>query len=290
MEHAEKYQDEDRKKIIEMWVPAAILLETNLKEDAQILRAEARHRLKKKEGIKVFSRPDQMKAWCDAQNDISYDEVKHLFVDAGTLVPGFSKDGEGIEFFVHSPFVSKTKEINRNDEAIVVQATFNNNRETKIILGSDISHKVWNDIVEVTKYKENEERLEWDLFNISHHCSYLALSEEKGDSETIPDDKIKWMFEDQGHVASTIISTSNPIPTENTDQPPHRQAARYYEKVTDKLGGEFKVTMDHPSTKNPKPMVFTIKDDEGAKLVKTLAPPSIMIGSRKPPRAGYGEG
>lgn len=42
------------------------------------------------------------------------------------------------------------------------------------------------DIVSITQYYNNEDRLRWDLLNIPHHCSYLALSDEKGDNETEP--------------------------------------------------------------------------------------------------------
>ncbi|MDD5282260.1 MAG: hypothetical protein PHF69_06195, partial [Candidatus Omnitrophica bacterium] len=43
LEHAKKYQDEKRIKINELWVPAALIIEEGLKDEAAILRAEARH-------------------------------------------------------------------------------------------------------------------------------------------------------------------------------------------------------------------------------------------------------
>lgn len=290
LKHAKEYQEGKRKKIEELWVPAAVLLEKNLNGEARILRSEARHRLKEKKGIRVFSRPKKMKDWCNEQDDISYEDVKHLFVDAGKLVPGFSLLSEGVEFFAHSPFASGTQNINRNSEAVVVQATFNDKCSTKLILGSDIDSEVWADIVKVTKHFNNANRLEWDIFHISHHCSYTALSSEKGEDETSPMEEVKWLFETKGRNGSRIISPSKPIPVKGTkedkdNQPPHRQAANYYKRVADLKRGEFKVTMEHPNSNKPEPIAFEIDQDSCATLIKKAAT-SAFISTAKPPRAG----
>lgn len=47
------------------------------------------------------------------------------------------------------------------------------------------------DIVATTKFHGNMDRLEWDLFNIPHHCSAYALSDDKGDFETVPKPGVK---------------------------------------------------------------------------------------------------
>src|SRR6476646_798870 len=56
--HAAKYQSADRVKMNEMWVPSAVITEDGVDGDARTIRQEARYRLEKGEGIKVFSRPD----------------------------------------------------------------------------------------------------------------------------------------------------------------------------------------------------------------------------------------
>ncbi len=65
LEHAAKYQGEDRIKIRELWVPAAAILEDGCEDSARIIRQEARHRLKKGSGIRVFSRPKKLKEWLE---------------------------------------------------------------------------------------------------------------------------------------------------------------------------------------------------------------------------------
>lgn len=288
LEHAAKYQSNSRKKIKELWVPAAVLLEENCEDEAHTLRAEARYRLRNKSGIRVFSRPKKMKDWCDQQEDIDYESVKHLFVDAGSLVPGFTLGTNGVEFFVHSPFASESQNIDRNREAITVQATFDDSKNSKLILGSDITNDVWADIVKVTKHFKNDIRLTWDIFHISHHCSYTALSDEKGKTETTPVDEVKWLFEKQGNNRPRIISPSCPIPSEDTDQPPHCQAANYYKKVARNKNGEFLVTMEHPSVSEPEPIRLEIDYFDGVKVAKIAATSAIFFGSTPAPRAGRG--
>ena len=291
LEHAIKYQVGQRKKIKEMWVPASVLLDTQAEEEAKVLKMEARHRLKNKAGILVFSRPEKMKQWCEKQEDISYDDVKHLFVDAGKLVPGFIKDKEGVEFFVHAPFQSESQNIDRNGECIVVQATFDDRCETKLILGADGPNELWEGIVKVTRHFGNESKLNWDIFHISHHSSYLSLSNEKGEDKTDPIEDLKWLFEVQGNNKGRLISASKTIPIkgsdEDNDQPPHRQAAAYYKDVAKDKLGEFLVTMENPSTSNPKPIVVEIDSEDCAKILKLATSSSTFISDKKPPRAGF---
>ena len=66
LEHAKKYQDGDRIKMRTMWVPAAMITEEGPDdEEACILQAEARYRFKAGKDIRVFSRPDRLRKWCE---------------------------------------------------------------------------------------------------------------------------------------------------------------------------------------------------------------------------------
>lgn len=286
--HAQKYQTEGRKKINEMWIPASAILEEECEDESRIIQAEARYRFKEGKQIKVFSKPDKLKDWCK-NNGVDFESRKHLIVDAGTLIPTFKLNDDGIEFFAQSPFISHYEGdvIDRNTAAITLHVTFNNFKNTKLIFGSDINWEVWRDIIRVTRLKNHEERLEWDIFHISHHCSYLALSSEKGNTKTEPISEIKWLFEDKGKEGGNIVSPSKPIPLGYDDtQPPHRQAANYYRDMAAKLNGELKVTMEFPDQNNPEPLVFEIDDVSGFILKKSVLTTSTYIGSNQPPRAG----
>jgi len=290
LEHDSKYQSGNRKKINDLWVPAAVLLQkdADIKHDeGKLLKKEACYRLRNKKRIKVFSSPDKLKDWLK-DGGIKYDEVKHLIVNAGQLVPGWSLDSESIEFFVHSPFAEHVddRDIDRNEACIIVQAVFGNSVSSKLIFGADGLWEVWNDIVDITNYYKRTERLEWDIFHISHHSSYLSLNSEKGKTKTIPTKQIKWLFETQGKEGSLLISPSCPIPADyEATQPPHLQAANYYKDVAGLKKGEYKVTMEHPTKETPETLIIDIDDMAGATIIKATSS-FAFVTNRPAPKAG----
>jgi hypothetical protein len=294
-EHDKIYQSYDRIRISEMWVPAAIIIEDKdtLGEEHAIIQREARYRLRNKKGIRVFSRPGLLKDWL-AKQGLTLDQVSHLITDAGQIVPSFKRDEDGVEFFSHSPFAKRLNErevVDRNSDSLVLHVTFfDYGTETKLILGADSPFDVLSDIVDVTRWHEHEERLEWDMFKLPHHCSYLSLGPDKGKDKTEPIPNVKWLFEDQGKEGAIVVSTSKPIPNEDTDQPPHRQAANYHKDNVQSKNGEFRVTMEFPSISKPEPLVIEIGAG-GAKVVKrNKGGAAVAIGSSAPRAGAENEG
>lgn len=291
LEHATKYQSTGRPKIATLWVPAAVLTESRPDADeACVLQAEARHRFRERTGIRVFSWPDRLEDWCK-RNKIDYEQRKHLVVDAGKLVPGFTLEKDELEFFVHSPHarrLNKREVEDRNDDCLVLQATFSVKGElTRALLLSDAPYELLRDVVQITRdLKDRPHRLHWDILKVPHHCSYLSVGPEKGKDQTEPDADVDWLYQKaQASSVPYIVSTSKPIPTNGSkedkdDQPPHRQAANYYRSVVP--ADHFLVTMEHRSQAEPEPIVFDI-DRFGPTLRKQRAdaPPSVTA-----PRAG----
>lgn len=290
-EHAKKYQSEARVQINTLWVPAAVIVEEAPDEDeARIIQTEARYRLEKGEGIRVFSRPDALKDWLK-EHGLTVGERANLITDAGQLVPEFTATKNSVEFFVHSPFADSLEDgtiIDRNRDSIVVQATFMcESSETKVILGSDVDHEALAQIVTVTKRKKNESRLEWDVFKLPHHCSYLSLGPDKGENKTEPVTEVKWLFEDQGQQGGIVVASCRPIPSVDETQPPHKQAAAYYREVLNVLGGEFIATMEHPRVNRPDKLEIIICEGEGGVTVQRRAISATAIATRtRAPRAG----
>jgi hypothetical protein len=289
--HAAKYQGAGRVGIKELWVPAAVLVEDGCEDETRILREEARYRLKQGKGIRVFSGPGQLTDWLKSQG-LTIAARQHLITDAGNPIPGFDLAADGVEFFVHSPFASRTAggglaAMDRNSDALTFQATFTEGgRETRMHFFSDIDWEVIKSIVQVTEYYKRPERLRWDIFKLAHHCSYKSLGNDKGAEITVPDDEVKKLFETYGQSRGLLISTSKPIPTNDDDvQPPHRQAAAYYQGQATRLGGDFVVTMAHKSALYPEPIVIKI-DHLGAAITKLATVASVAGGSISPPRAG----
>jgi hypothetical protein len=296
LEHADKYRGNGRIKMRELWVPAAMVVEEatggQLQSDRVLLRQEARYRLRKGTGVRIFSKPEMIKEWMGSQG-IDFETRKHLFIDAGSLVPGFSLDKDGVEFFVHSPFVAHTDEGDdlRNSCALIFNVRFiADGTQTDYLAIGDSEHGVLEDIVRITEYHKHMDRLAWDLFNIPHHCSYLALGPEKGETETMPVAAVIKLLK-QGRPGSYLVSSSEPIDNSKSAyaqvQPPHIQARNAYERYLKEVGGrKFLVTMEEPNHANPKPLIFEISGG-GCSWKKTIATGFASAAESRPPRAGH---
>ncbi len=287
LEHAKKYQSAWRKRIGELWVPAAAILEKGLTGEAAVWRSEARHRLKEGKGIRVFSKPSKLADWLESEG-LSLEQRRHLITDAGRLVPGFTCERDGVEFFVHSPFAKHADggTVLRNESALILHATFDvSGRKTRYLMVGDSSWEILEEIVDITRARSRDIRLRWDLYNVPHHCSYLALGPEKGKDYTKPVANVKWLLNQcqQGGIA---VSSSDPIPREDTNDPPHRQAAATYRKaIVDNQGRKFAVTMEHLSTQRPKVLEISV-GARGVTLMQAGAVGVSAVTSSRAPRAG----
>jgi len=301
LRHAKKYQGEDRIKMRQLWVPAAMLLEEadndQQTEEFVLLRQEARHRLLEGKGILVFSKPKALVEWLEpllkerGESALARD---HLFIDAGTIVPGFTLSEDGVEFFCHSPFIKHCDDgdVIRNRASLVFNVRFNADGAYYDYL--EVGDATWEDIediVRTTRYHKNDDRLAWDLYNIPHHCSYLALNEEgqKGEKETQPKPLVKELLL-QGRPDAYIVSCSKPIPDVKDSydqvQPPHIQARKAYERYLKQVNGrKFLVTMEEPNANKPEPMIFEIGSGGVTwKRSTSIGAPAII--ASRPPRAG----
>ena len=139
LKHAEKYQGEERIHILEMWVPAATILESrnDVSTEGRIIQAEARYRLKKADGIRVISEPDALDDWLSRNAD-DPDKSRKLITGAGKTMPGFSFEKDSVEIFVHSPFSYQRDEdnnVDRNDESSVFHLTIKDgSKEVKALI------------------------------------------------------------------------------------------------------------------------------------------------------------
>lgn len=288
-QHSSALQGNERVRMTQLWVPAAVITESrnDLCDDAKLVQAEARHRLRNGGNILIFSQPDCLDEWLQKQG-IDPATRRHLIVTAGTLVPGFSLDQDQVEFFVHSPFASHLNDrdatVVRNDDALAFQATFSHGgRVTRVMFTADIAYEVLGNIVRVTERKDNTERLQWDIFKLPHHSSWKSIGLDKGRDKTEPTEEIDRLYSTYGERYGLIVSTSDPIPTADTDQPPHRQAAAFYREKAGDLSGQYVVTMEHPSISTPKPLVVEI-GSAGYTIVKMGA--SVSPFDQHAPRAG----
>lgn len=286
LEHATKYQGPERIKIDQMWVPAALVVEEGCEDDTKIMRAEARYRFLNKKGIFVFSRPEHLKDWLEKQGK-KLEDYKDMIVDAGKTIPGYTLENQGIEFFVHSPFAKRTDDglLDRNDDCLVIQATVRvNGVDSRFLITADCTWDSWVDIVDITRQRKNDHRLAWDILKIPHHCSYLSMAEEKGETKTTPTPQFEWLLK-QGTNRSVMVSSSWSIPRTTEDQPPHVEAYRRYKDTANELDADLVVTMENPSKDLPARTLITV-DANGPTLKRSFIPAAIAITSTQSPRVG----
>jgi hypothetical protein len=295
LQHDKKYQGKDRIKINELWVPAGMVLEPGTKEnkDSEVIiwRQEARYRLREGKGIRVFSRPQELKKWFE-DNKIDFEAKKHLIVDAGKLVPGFTLKDDQVEFFVHSPFVKHTSggDQLRNDCSLIFQVRFEvEGTRTDYFAVGDAGYEVFEDIVDATKAHKNDDRLDWHLFSIAHHCSYTALGPDKGEKETKPTPKVEELLrhgKPDGYMVSSSLPVSDDREAYKQDQPLHIQARKTYEKYLKEVKGrKLLVTMEEPNASHPVPIEFEVTG-QGLRLGGEAVKGAAAIISSYTPRAG----
>jgi ribonuclease BN (tRNA processing enzyme) len=276
-------QDDGRIKMRELWVPAAAITEEGCLDDAQTIRQEARHRFIKGSGVRIFSRPERLREFCE-RNNIRLEERLHLITNAGELVRGFDDLNApgGLEIFIHNPMAWRLndREVEeRNEDAVVFQAVFREGlTDTKVLFASDVNADTLSHVVQASKAHGHADRLRWHVFKIAHHGSYKSLNcTDKGVDKTTPIEDVRWLCEDQAESHGIMVSTSDIIPGKGSardadPQPPHRQAAAYYEDVAAKIDGQFEVTMHHSPLRNPKPCQISITA-AGASFVAIAAMP-----------------
>jgi hypothetical protein len=282
-------QGNGRFKIAELWVPAAMIVEKDSQDDARLLRQEARYRLRKGYGIRVFSRPQHLADWFKKEG-IPIESRAHLIHDAGNVVsPGPTLAADGVEFFVHSPFGHRQNDqtvIDRNANCLAMQARFSvNGILTDLLILSDVEWESLTAIVDITQKHQNDDRLHWDICKLPHHCSAYSLNADKGKTKTTPTDSIDWLYNNRGNGAMFVCS-SDVIPAGETTQPPHFQAANYYKETICKvIRGEWLVTMSEPSASNPKKIEIEVGTGK-AKHLLTSALGGAALAGRSGPRVG----
>ena len=276
LEHSQEYQKGSRIRIGELWVPAGVITEKGIENaEARVIQREARYRLKQGSGIRVFSCPHSLVEWLEDQG-LSLEERSDLITHAGECIPGFSIKQDGVEFFVHAPFAEASedgKHIVRNETPLVLHATFKvSGHVTKAFFGADVGHEDLAKIVTITLKNGNRDRLEHQVVKLPHHCSYLSLGPEKGSTMTKPVPEVACFYEQFGGSGVILVSSSDPIPETESNDPPHVQAAQYYRYVVGRKDGRFIVTMEHPDRDAPDRLVIDI-GQHGASISEAGRPP-----------------
>lgn len=163
------------------------------------------------------------------------------------------------EAFLHAPFKDDCASA-RNDTSVAMQVTLTDGSGVgHFLLFGDLAYETIMKIFDYSEARGRSERLAWDVLLAPHHCSKKVM---------YVGDEVKFDVLDaiarNGKTSSTVVSSSNPVPTVDTDgaNPPHRAAADRYREIADR----FLCTMEHGSTTAPAPIVFEV-DAAGLRLL-----------------------
>lgn len=295
LDHAKKYQGGVRATIGTLWVPAAMILDKGADatecDECAVLREEARHRLKNNYGVRVFSRPKELESWLNKAG-FTLESRRHLITDAGACAPEFTTPVDGVEFFCHSPFIKHCEggDILRNESGLIFNVRFEiAGQRVQYFAVGDADHTVLEDIVATTYSHGNQERLDWHLLKAPHHCSYTALSDEKGATETDPTEDVATLLK-HGQPGGYVVASCNAIEdgreAELQTQPPHVQAKRCYTTYLGiTRGRRVVVTMEEPNREKPEPLTFEISS-LGLKPLSKSRSGAAVLTMTTPPRAG----
>lgn len=265
----DRYSDADKDDdlvIIDELMVTPMLLSDATSTPAKALKKEANRRRK----LWDEDSPDKNKAGnrlviIGYDGDKKYENVPS-FIPGETIKKVNGKTMTLIEFFVHSPFkdslVEGRADSDKNVTSIVMQARFkkaswNTKPSALYLFGGDADHYIWEEIQDQSSAHNNGEKLDFDIFLASHHCSWTYFNDvpyKKGETDE-PVESSKVLIRDHKMNGAVIIASSKQI-KDDDDNPPHYPAKKEYIKL---IGADKFISLaEEPDSKNPKPVVYEV--------------------------------
>ena len=226
-EITEPTKEEKESKLIligELWYSPRVFTEheDDLSDDAKSFKKEADRRMqlwktndstKDKPGNRIriigYSDVDDLNGIPDECITAAGEEISKLD----------GKNHTQYRFFIHSPFKKAIEGDSRNETSIVMQIRVDADSSKdagKLIFGGDAEWRVWKKIQEKTSDKK---KLEWNLFEAPHHCSYTFFADDREDDP----EESSLNFLDNRVGNGYIVSSSKTI-KKNSDNPPCQKA------------------------------------------------------------------
>lgn len=280
--------ENDEIVINELWVTSSIFGEHG-NDDAKAIKKEAERRRK------LYLNDDRSRD--DDGNRlrmIGYDGDKK-FEKVPNNVPGDTITlndinggiDENFELFVHGPFkhslITANAEEDRNSSSIILQARFKGHKSEEwsgfFLTGGDADHYRWKEVLGKSEKYGNEDKLNWDIFQTPHHCSWTYFNDvpygNEGNDQ--PKDSSHEIL-DYGRKGSFIVASSKKI-VNDEDNPPHHAAKKEYLKKVDTKN--FLNTNVNVNEKKPQPIVFEIGSSGCTRIDKgeKVAAAAIVAGT-----------
>lgn len=265
----DKYSDEDLENdlvIIDELMVTPMLFTDATSAPAKALKKEAERRRK----LWDENSSDKTKAGnrlviIGYDGDKKYENVTS-YIPGETIKKINGKSMTMLEFFVHSPFkdslVEGRAEADKNETSIVMQARFkyastDTNSSALYLFGGDADHYIWEEIQDQSKAHGNDDKLDFDIFMATHHCSWTYFNDvpyKKGETDE-PVESSKNLIKNHKMTGAVIIASSKQI-KDDDDNPPHYPAKEEYVKL---IGSDKFISLaEQPDSKNPKPVVYEV--------------------------------
>lgn len=152
---------------------------------------------------------------------------------------------DAFQAFIHAPFKDGSAG-ERNETSLALHFTVQNDGgEGRVLLLGDLSYPSLRRVVDKTKEKERQHRLDCEGLLAPHHCSKSAMYwKGEGDDEAVLKQDILDDFEEAlGDDGRVIASCDETFSDEKGRNPPHLRARRRYEEIV--ADGHFVCTHEY---------------------------------------------
>ena len=145
-------------------------------------------------------------------------------------IDGFNH-GDNFQAFIHAPFKDGSDD-ERNETSLALHITVKDGGgEGRLLLFGDLSYPTLRRIVDKTKEKDRQERLDTDVLLAPHHCSKSAMYWKDDDDEVLKQDILDDFDEMVGDDGCIVSSSEADFSDEKGKNPPHLKARRRYEEI-----------------------------------------------------------
>lgn len=137
------------------------------------------------------------------------------------------------EAFIHAPFKDGSSG-ERNETSLALHITVSNGGgQGRLLLFGDLSYPTLRRIVDKTRDKDREERLDTDILLAPHHCSKSVMywKDENDEKEVLKQDILDDFDEMIGDDGRIISSSEADFSDKKGKNPPHLKARHRYEEI-----------------------------------------------------------
>ncbi len=152
--------------------------------------------------------------------------------DIVTEIDDSNHDGN-FEAFIHAPFKDGSSG-ERNETSLALHVTVKNGGgQGRLLLFGDLSYPTLRRIVDKTKEKCRQERLNTDVLLAPHHCSKNAMywKGENDDAEVLKQDILDDFDKMLWYGGYVVSSSESDFSDEKGKNPPHLKARQRYEEI-----------------------------------------------------------